>query len=190
MKLSLRNISLVAALLGVGAMLLYTLGVNTAMLRAAVAAFSPSTCYTAAATTSPAYLQPGLATTTVTCFLGNEGARSASVLVYFLASSTNSSITIGVEESQNRIDWYALGPNQVASTSPTIDLDTNGTFSWQFASTSQGGAATTGSTTLRIFDVNPRLENMRVFVAAASTTGALNKDAAVWVKIVPRQDVN
>src|SRR3990167_5151546 len=84
--------------------LAYTSGLYTQVARAAVAYFNPSTCYTGSATTSVAYMTPGTATSTVTCVLGEEGARSAVIAVQVTASSTNTQYRFGAEESMNGID--------------------------------------------------------------------------------------
>src|SRR3990167_1777653 len=104
---------------------LYFSGAYTQIAKGAVAYFNPSTCYTGSATTSVAYMTPGTATSTVTCVLGEEGARSAVIAVQATASSTNTMYLFGVEQSMDGIDWFPVRFGLQASTSPTLAVETD-----------------------------------------------------------------
>ncbi len=145
-------------------------------------------------TSTPVYMTAGTATTTATCYLGNDGVQEAVVQVALTASSTNTTVVVGVEESMDGVDWYpVLVPGQEnATTSPVLDLDTTGTYSFQFASSSFGGGAqvATDNFDLRAFSVPVRMKQVRAFASLASTTGHLtNKNGAVWLGIVPRLEI-
>ena len=169
-------------------------GLFTGIARAAIAAFSPSTCYTAAATTTLKYMTPGTATSTVTCELGAEGARTALITVQVNASSTLSVFKTYVEESMDGVDWY---PTNVASTTVyssanSMNFISSPYFSYTFASTSTiGGSAVllTGVVGLQnrgqySFDVPIRMKFIRAY------TGLTGTNAGLWLQIVPKVDIN
>jgi len=194
---------------------MYAMGAWTQIVRAAISAFSPPTCYTNAATTTPAYMTPGTATSTVTCNLGSEGARTATIIAEVNATSTNSKYKIFVEESYDGIDYFPTVINQTASTteaSQTFDASVTGSVSYKFASTSTlngvavggvGSAGINGTNNRNHFmvDVPVRLRYVRAYAVIPSPTMSLgcydgvcnattSYNGAIWMQILPKVDVN
>lgn len=147
---------------------------------------------TAAATTTPAYMTPGTATTTTPVYdayaqTTNGGltakADYAGLLVQFTASSTASKLTGNVEYSQDGIDWYrnyVFDPSQTSATSTANNINAPFMISWQFASSTVGGAAQTNTnrSTAAMLIPTPFRYTRVVF----SMTGA---NGAVWAELVP-----
>lgn len=185
-------------LYGLAALLLagvaYLSGVHTLIAGAAMLVFSPTNCYTAAATSTLSYMTPGTATTTVTCPMGNDGASTASLAIQVNASSTSSLFNVYVEESMDGQDWYPIGAPDTASTTPyNLSLRAYSTFT--FASSTIGGTPSLlgASTTYQgyeaennrnhyLIDVPVRMKRVRAYTAipAGSTNGA------VWMQIIPK----
>lgn len=169
---------------------------NFNKVKAAILNFTPTTCYTAAATSSLAYQTPGAATSTLAgCLLGSDGAQSAVLISQVNASSTNSVNNFFVEESMDNIDWYPINLGYLASTTTTFTVNAPGMFSYRYASSTIGGVPnTTGllgqdGTNNRnefVVDIPVRMRYVRAYAACA--TGGTN--CAVWMKIIPRQNVN
>ena len=194
----------ITALLIIG----YISGIYTKMAMAAISIFSPSTCYTNLATTSPAYMTPGTATSTVSCNLGIEGAKAAVLTVQVNATSTNTLYKVFVEESWDGIDYYPVSMNQTASTTGiggTFDASVGGSISYKFASTTTiNGAGVGASTSLGVngtnnrnhfeVDIPVRLRYVRAYAVLPSppiTNAATSSyNGAIWMQILPRQDIN
>ena len=164
---------------------------------AAISVFSPTTCYTASATSSPAYMTTGAATSTVSCFLGAEGARTATIAVEVNASSTLSVFDHYIEESMNGIDWFPVSAPQSASSSPVFSPALKSTFTYTFASSTIGATALgassnqlgvngTNNRNHYSFDVPVRMKYVRVISALAPSSAS----GAVWAQIISRQDTN
>jgi hypothetical protein len=160
--------------------------------KASLSTFVRSDCYTAAATSSPAYQTPGNATSTVTCKLGVDGADKASVIVEVNASSTASIWNIYAEESMDGQDWFPIASNQSASTSPIVDVTTRSYASFTFASSTIGGALGgtnsvgingTNNRNHYVFDVPIRMKQVRVYSALSGANGA------IWVQIIPKAQI-
>lgn len=135
---------------------------------------------TAPATTSPTYMTPGTATTTLTdntCQDSVVPYDSKSLLVQLTASSTGTTLNFGVEYSQDGIDWYADNTPSLATTSPTYSAQRANSYSWTFASTTPGGGAVPASNNiaLKIFNVDVHARYTRVFFSLppGSTNGAV-----------------
>lgn len=175
----------------------YFFGLNTMLAKAAQLVFSPRTCYTDAATSSPAYLTVAgaavNATSTVTCNLGGDGAERATVIAQFTASSTNTIYNFEFEESQDGVDWYPIASREQASTTNPFFASHKMVYKYQFASSSPGAGVlgyANQATSSIVFDIPVRLQQVRVSAYLATTTGATTEHGAVWMKIVPRLSVN
>lgn len=178
---------------GIGLVLmLLAIGFRSQIARAAISVFSPATCYTAAATTTLNYMTPGAATTTVTCALGIEGAKSATVNYIVNASSTSAVFTSYVEESMDGIDWFPAPINQEASSTRPIDLNLRDYVTFTFASSTIGGGVAgellgaNGTNNRNHYEavIPVRMKHVRVH------TGLTGVNAGLWVRIVPRIDIN
>lgn len=172
-----------------------------AVANAAIANFSPNNCYTAAATSTLGYMTPGTGTTTATCNLGFEGARSAAVAVEVNASSSITTYQFYTEESMNNQDWFPVTPNVVASTTNPTFLTAKGYVQLQFSSSTIGatglgsslngtGVDGTNNRNHYLFEVPVHMRYVRVNAALASSTIPSIQNGAVWMQIIPRQDIN
>lgn len=163
---------------------------------------------TATATTSPTFMTPGTATTTVylDSFAGNTSSQqydAVSLLTQLFASSTATTLNMTVEYSDGvtgvdctatptACDWYQDATITItnASTSQPYPITSNllNTYSWAFASTTQGGAAGVGTSNraLKAIKIPVTTRYVRVFytLPAGSTNGA------VWGKLVPFKQSN
>lgn len=149
----------------------------------------------ATATSSPAYLAPGTATTTYAfdTSVGNAFAPSATaaLLIQFTGSSTAANLRWHYEYSQDTVcgttgsnaDWYAgdnaLVGDRTATTSPATY--TSGIFesSWFFAST------TMGPTSKKLVMVPTPTRCVRVLFSLPA--GSAN--GAVWAEWVAKKEV-
>ncbi len=115
---------------------------------------------TASSTTTPNFMTPGTATTTLyapsNCTDDMYAMKSIGLLVQFSATNTTSTLLVTQEVAQGaygidcyatplNCDWYAVSaPDLVGyatSTIPSIlDVAPIPTYTWKFASTTQGGA--------------------------------------------------
>lgn len=184
--------------IAVVALAAYFSGVHTLIGKAAQMAFYYPTCYTAAATSTLSYMTAGLATTTVTCPMGVDGADTAILTIQVNASSSATTFNIYVEESMDGMDWYPVNNNQGASTSVAFNVGTRPYNTFTFASSTIGGVPlTTGlkgaSTTFEGYtSVNNRnhytlevpvnMRRVRAYAAipVGSTAGA------VWMQVIPK----
>jgi hypothetical protein len=163
--------------------------------------FTPNSCYTAAATSSLAYMTPGTGTSTVSCNIGADGARSAVLAIQVNASSTATTFAFAVEESMNNIDWYPLTLNQVASSTSPFSITLRGTATLTFASSTIGqtaldasgnqlGALGTNNRNHYILELPTHMRYVRTIASVSTTTGAAPLNGAVWMHILPRQEIN
>lgn|SRR3990167_10687652 len=190
---SKEKVGIVGLIFAVAA-LLFVVNSRAGILGASVAEFSPSNCYTAAATTSPAYMTVGAATSTVTCALGENGAESAMLNIEVNATSTASVFNFYVEESMGGVDWFPIAKSRVASTTNPFDISVNETFRFTFASSTVGrgippvasGIGINGTDNRNHYSVEIPVTMKRVRVISG-VTGA---NGAVWMQIVPRQPIN
>lgn len=161
---------------------------------AAPSRFVAPNCKTAAATTTITWMTPGAGTTTLSsCFLGNDGADVASLILQVNASSTATRFVGAVEESMDGIDWYRISPSQTASTSSTIELGTKGSFAFNFASSTIGGVAVstglagyngTNNREDMVIDVPVRMKYVRAHVGIAGGT----TNGGVWMQVLPKRE--
>ena len=184
------NIFLYGAVIAIILFLSYLV---TPKLRAAVSNFTPTTCYTAAATSTLKYMTPGTATTTVQCAYGADGAKNAVLAIEVNASSTSSVFTVGAEQSMDGVDWYPLPVSQMASTTNPFTLTSRQTAQFAFASSTVGGEAVssagigvngTQNRNHYTFTVPTQMRLVRAFISVQGT------NAGVWMQIYPRENIN
>src|SRR3990167_7607842 len=123
----------------------YFSGLYTKLAGAVGIAFDPANCYITSpitgtsATTTLSYMTAGTATTTVTCGMGNDGAKSALLVVEVNASSTATSFNIYPEESMDGVDWFPIAINQNSSSTAPYNLTQRTFYEFIFASSTVGG---------------------------------------------------
>lgn len=175
----------------------YFAGVHTLLAKAAGLVFAPANCYTAAATSTLAYMTWGAATTTVSCGMGNDGADTAVLAIIVNATSTNTIYNFNVEESMDGHDWYPIAINQTASTSPVLTLTDRRTASLRFASSTIGGGGSpvvsgvgvngTNNRNHYTMDVPVRMKRVRAYASISSAaTTTVNGNGAIWMQIIPK----
>lgn len=155
-----------------------------------------SSANTSSATTSPAYLGIGTATSTVRydsqqidgtnqTYNGNTWATdSAVLLIQFTASSTSSILTVAIECSVDGIDWYqACNPQQVATS--TTSLAPVPKYTWLFASSTPGGVPFNTTNVNRDTRAITIQTPTRYTRAVFTMTGAAG---AVWASILPKKE--
>jgi len=143
------------------------------------------------ATTSPTFMTAGLATTTTDAFDSfASGANAypdrAALITQFTASSTSSVLGIRLEYSQDGIDWYSDSFTDLATTTGGIAIGQNNSFSWTFASSSQGAGPilANNNRALKVIFVTVPTR----FIRAVYTLTGTN--AAVWGSIIPQRQSN
>jgi hypothetical protein len=149
-----------------------------------------------AASTTPAYLTPGTATSTTPTFdayaqTNNGGATfkadSAGIVQQFCASSTATVLNTSVEYSQDGIDWYrnfVFDPSQTGTTSVNRNLVTPYSISQTFASSSLQGTpiAANNKCTYSAFTIPTPFRYTRV---VSSMTGG---NGSIWNQLVPLKE--
>lgn len=157
------------------------------------------------ASTSVKYLTPGTGTTTLVydtycqngsnqTDVGNTSiANSLSLLTQLSASSTNTTLNISVEYSQDNLDWYQ--DNLIASSTGIglglqYPLTNPNTYTWAFASSTLNGVGqnnngpTANSTRIgKVIKIFAPARYVRVVYSLGFAAGATN--AAVWGEILP-----
>ncbi len=180
----------------------YGMGLQTKLVGAFDAVgtyFGRPDCYTAAATSTLAYMTPGTATTTVTCVMGQSGGSSAILNVIVNATSTNTLYRFVVEESMDGDDWFTI-----ATTTPNSSWISDGydsVFTYIFASsTVYGATANAGASLLGVdgtnnrnhfsIDIPVRMKQVRVRVNlpinAVGVGATTTYRGALWMQIVPK----
>jgi len=192
----------VLAILVIGYSYLY-LGDKEAGL-GSIAVESSFGCATDPATTSPAYMTIGAATSTVTCPLtrvGTDAPSTATLLVQLNASSSGTTLNIFIEESVDNIDWYPIPENQHASTSNNpFDLALRPFATLLAASSTIGGNAAGQGTDNRLgviggdnrnhyeLEIPVRLNYVRAIAGLASSSVSdfcdICVNGAVWMHII------
>ncbi|MGY3406106.1 hypothetical protein ACVWZV_002219 [Bradyrhizobium sp. GM5.1] len=154
--------------------------------------FAVGTTTNGAASTSPAFMTPGTATSTTPVhnalaqtLAGGATSKTdfVGLLVRFCGSSTLATLNIAQEHSEDNIDWFrnfVVDPMTIAPTSSTPWLLTS-SFStrWQFASSSLQGRGTLDTCSTAALVVPTPFQYTR-FVS--SITGA---NGSVWMQVVP-----
>lgn len=163
--------------------------------------FFPQPAKTATATTSVNYMTVGKATTTVTydswgrsgsnqTDIGQTtGADEAILLVQLTASSTNTVLNITYEYSMDGIDWFqdntfSMGTSSLAS----YLVATRNSFTWQYASSTVGGAAVAAgtATSTKAFTVPTPTRFVRAVLSLSGVASTASLNGAVWAAIVPK----
>lgn len=144
-----------------------------------------------AASTTPAYMTPGLATSTTPTYnaYGSSAtqkfaANTAGLVQQFCASSTATVLNTSIEYSVDGIDWYrnfVFAPSQTGTTTIARVLTTPFSLSQQFASSSLKGLAVAGnnSCTYTATTIPTPFQYIRV---VSSLTGG---NGSVWNQLVP-----
>lgn len=139
--------------------------------------YFPASVATSAATTTPAYLAIGTATSTLTFDSYAQGQTKATdkgvLLVQAVASSTSSVYLFTFQYSQDGIDWYSDNTQPATTTSTVVTAPQVFTFT-------AAGTATSS----RAIPVSFPTRYVRV---VTSITGAAG---AVWQQIVPQRQSN
>lgn len=154
---------------------------------------------TSVATSSPAYMTPGTATSTVywDTYQTQGGVPTrpdlATLLVLFNASNTSATLGIALEFADNisgvncvttptACDWYrnyVSDPVMFGTTTPAVGIGEPFTVSWKFASSTMGGSATTSPYSTAAITVPTPTRYMR---AVLTMTGG---NGAVWARLAP-----
>src|SRR3990167_7684905 len=151
----------------------YSSGLYTKLAGASASLFVNTACYTASATSTLTYMTPGTATTTLECFLGQDGAHKATLAIEVNASSTLTQYNFFVEESYDRLDWFPVTLSQTSTTTSPFDLVERNVLSVLFSSTTIGatelgaspnriGADGSDNRNHYIADIPVRLRHVRV----------------------------
>lgn len=153
--------------------------------------------YSNTATTSPVYMTPGTATSTVVfdtyCINGtnqpNTGntfaSNGATLFLQFNASSTFSTLNTTVEYSQDNIDWYQDNYLTNATTSMPFEIASSTKYEWVYASSTLNGVTPNDGRINKMLRLYTPTRYLRVVNSLASTSGAGIKNGAVWTAIVP-----
>src|SRR3990167_1756645 len=105
-----------------------------------------STKSTSSASTTPSFMTPGAATTTLSFDTQEDGALSVDSAVLginFSGSSTVAVLNVDIEYSQNGSSWYrdnTLFENGESTTTPSMNFTTPNSYAWTFASSTLNGA--------------------------------------------------
>lgn len=165
---------------------------------ASAAYYFSGTVQTATATSTPAYMTPGTATSTLvyntytntnvaTATPSGSNAPSTATSVTLLGqltgSSTSAVIKITPEYSFDGIDWYQgyglLGLYATSTPNPTLSYSNVDSLTIPFASTTVGGASGTQSIDHFAITIPVPTKDVRFVV---TLTGA---NAAFWGQVVP-----
>lgn len=180
----------------VGVIALSVLVWKPEIVKGAVAVFSPATCYTAAATSTPTHIASGATSSPISCGLGLEGSRSATLQVIYAASTTAAQLLIFTEYSMDGITWFEDELlSQGATTTSRIGVNTANRYSWQFASSTDGqpegpgyfcftGQISRGDCDQKIMNIPTPTQYVRYYFV---TVGGA---ADVWADLRPRTEVN
>lgn len=157
-------------------------------------AFGPIT-QSSVATSSPVFMTPGTATSTITydSLVGSKTqqykANSVGLAIQYTGSSTNSVLNVTPEYSQDGVDWYSgsiIDPNGITATSSPINLAFQNNLTMKFASSTVGGLgitlANSGIETRFVVIPTPARYTRVVFSETAA-------NGAVWGEFVPVKEV-
>lgn len=172
--------SVLASVLAIFAVIFFT---STGTAHANPSSVS-ATVQTATATTSPAYMTPGTATSTLTFdAYANTGygglntiADKAALLMQFTGSSTSAVLGIKYEYSQDGIDWYTnfmLGPAGLSTTTAVTNLATPTSITWTYSAATPKAIITVPTPT-------------RYVRAVFSITGA---NGSIWAQVAPVKEL-
>lgn len=140
---------------------------------------------TSSATTSPTFMTPGTATTTLTYDTFANGTTyaptKAYLLVQLVASTTDTVLNIDFEHSQDGAEWWQDHLVTPATTTGQTVVGTPNSTSWTFASSSENGQPV-GATSDRVTKMFTMPVPLRHARAVFTVTGG---NATVWAQIVP-----
>ena len=157
------------------------------------------------ASTSPCYMTPGTATTSIifdsyqntqgsNTARNTFGTKSAALMFQLYGSSTASIINLAVERSQNGVDYYADSYAFVATSTGVFNLSNSNLNSYvlTFASSTLKGEAIVGdeTTMTRIIRIETPTRFTRVVFTSASSTILGPKNTAIWGEMVPIRETN
>lgn len=194
-----RNYTLVGILLAIIATVLVTsFGVYAkANPSFFIRSSSTSTTFPAATTTQTYFNAGGISTTTLTLDLGATGAQgsdSASLLVQFTSTSSQPTLNIDIQYSQDNVDWYAanLGSDfqAYATNTPAIGPVQTLQFAYASSTINRAGLAVAGTATSssnRMINLKTPTRYIRAVnyvTPGASTAGAL------WEEFVAKRQSN
>lgn len=156
------------------------------------------------ATTSPAFMTPGTATSTLVYDAFAQGQTTAPdrvvLLTQLTGSSTNTVLNVGVEYSQGvagidctvtptSCDWYV--DNQVlfqnGTSSQPFSMNLANSYTWKFASSTQGGAGVSGASAdrqMKTLTIPQVARYTRIIYSITGTNGA------VWGQVVANKQSN
>lgn len=159
-----------------------------------------TTVQTATATTSPTYLVPGLATSTLvydSYAVRPTTADKASLAVQAIGSSTSAVYNVSFEYSNGApgldcvgaptsCDWYKdnLMTPVTSTTSQAYSINQPISYSWTFASSTQGGAAAVDNRSLKMLSIPTPTRYVRAIFSIIGANGS------VWGQIVPAKQNN
>ena len=141
---------------------------------------------TSGATTSPVYMTPGTATTTLTnsaCADRATPLDQTNLFVQLTGSSTSSTLGISFEYSQDGVDWYSDTVNRGATTTQSVNYNQPTSQLLHFASTTVGGAAGTSARTMRAITV----PMMSQYVRAIFTVPVGSTNSAIWAQFISQR---
>ncbi len=151
----------------------------------------------AQATTTPTYLTiGGTATTTNSFDTQNDGglpAKSATLLVALMGSTTATTLTISFEFSQNNQDWFGDLLSQSATTTTQVAFGAPAKYTLAAATSSAsavGGNTFTGNTVFRAFTMPTPTRYIRAVFSISSSTSitANGGNGSVWSDIVGKKE--
>lgn len=184
----------------IGAVLALAIAISTIFLIPLAPAHAnpfrfPASAATSAATTSPVYMTPGTATTTVTYDSyanggGSQATDKATLLMQMTASSTSTTYNVALEYSQDGIDWYSDSQltGTLATTTQVFQTNTPISYSIKYASTTPDGGIVlaNSNTAYRALTIPTPTRFVRVFSSLA--VGGTN--GATWLQIIGQKQSN
>lgn len=155
--------------------------------------FAGSVSTNNAASSTPAFLSNGVATSTLTydSFVPTTKTPSfkterATMLVQFAGSSTSAVLGINLEFSQDGIDWYRndiIDTNQISTTSQSININPTNSYALTYANETRGGQAGTYATSTRALTISTPTRYVRAIFTATGANGT------VWATIIPVKEL-
>lgn len=148
------------------------------------------TVQTATATSSFAFITPGTGTSTVTYDTFVNGSTQMpdklALLIQFTASSTSSTLLTNIEYSNDGVDWYQKGIDDLlATTSAPVSLGNVPQYSWLFASSTPGLGAVSGTNNRDGRSIILNVPTRYVRAIFSMKIGGTN--GSVWAQIVPQK---
>jgi hypothetical protein len=149
---------------------------------------------TSTATTTPAYMTPGTATSTLS-FDSQVGIAqsvdSAILAIQFTGSSTESTLFTQLEYSQNGIDWFLDRQYANGTSSQVFNLNQQNIYSFKVGTTTTGGlpgAPSIATTTTAVINVRTPMRYVRAVFTLPQVTERFN--GAVWAQFIGKREAN